>query len=36
MVTIMGALRRAQTGQRLAMVYDDLMGRVLQTFGQSI
>jgi flagellar basal-body rod protein FlgG len=35
MVSIMGALRRAETGQRLAMVYDDLMGRAISSFGQS-
>ncbi len=35
MVGIMAALRRAETGQRLIGVYDDLMGRVLSTFGQS-
>jgi len=35
MVSIMAALRRAEAGQRLAMVYDDLMGRVITTFGQA-
>ena len=35
MVTIMAALRRAETGQRLANVYDDLMARVLQSVGQA-
>lgn len=35
MMTMMEALRRAEAGQRLAGVYDDLMGRVLTTFGQS-
>ena len=34
MVTIMEALRRAETGQRLIGVYDDLMGRALSAFGQ--
>ena len=34
MVQVMAALRQAETGQRLATVYDDLMGRVLQTLGQ--
>lgn len=34
MVSLMGALRRAETGQRLMSTYDDLMGRVLTTFGQ--
>lgn len=35
MVSIMAALRRAEAGQRLATVYDDLMGRVITTFGQA-
>lgn len=35
MVSMMAALRRAETGQRLVTVYDDLMGRALSTFGQS-
>ena len=35
MVAIMGALRRAETGQRLIGVYDDLLGRVFSTMGQS-
>ena len=34
MVTIMAALREAQSGQRLMGVYDDLMGRAIATFGQ--
>ena len=34
MVSIMEALRRAESGQRLVGVYDELMGRVLTTFGQ--
>ena len=35
MVSMMGALRRAETGQRLAIVYDDLMGRAITSFGQT-
>ncbi len=35
MVTMMEALRRAETGQRLVQVYDDLMGRALTNFGQA-
>lgn len=35
MVAIMAALRRAESGQKLMGVYDDLMGRVLSTFGQN-
>lgn len=35
MVAMMEALRRAESGQRLVNVYDDLMGRVLSTLGQS-
>lgn len=34
MITMMEALRRAETGQRLVGVYDDLMGRVLTSLGQ--
>lgn len=34
MVTMMAALREAQSGQRLMGVYDDLMGRAITTFGQ--
>lgn len=34
MVAVMEALRRAESGQRLANVYDDLMGRAITTFGQ--
>jgi flagellar basal-body rod protein FlgG len=33
MVKMMDALRRAETGQRLIQVYDDLLGRALSTFG---
>lgn len=35
MVSMMAALRRAESGQRLANVYDDLMGRVITTLGQT-
>jgi flagellar basal-body rod protein FlgF len=35
MITLMEAVRRAETGQRLMNVYDDLLGRVITTFGQS-
>lgn len=35
MISLMEAVRRAETGQRLMNVYDDLMGRALTTFGQS-
>jgi flagellar basal body rod protein FlgG len=35
MVSMMAALRRAESGQRLANVYDDLMGRVISSFGQN-
>lgn len=35
MVAIMSALRRAESGQKLMGVYDDLMGRVLNSFGQN-
>ena len=35
MVAVMEALRRAEAGQRLINVYDDLMGRALTTFGQA-
>lgn len=34
MMTIMAALREAQSGQRLMGVYDDLMARAVATFGQ--
>lgn len=34
MVSMMAALRRAETGQHLVQLYDDLMGRALSTFGQ--
>lgn len=35
MVTMMEAVRRAETAQRLINIYDDLMGRVITSFGQS-
>lgn len=35
MITVMAALREAQSGQRLMMVYDELMGRAITTFGQT-
>ncbi len=35
MMTIMAALRQAQSGQQLMNTYDDLMGRAISTFGQS-
>jgi flagellar basal body rod protein FlgG len=35
MIALMEAVRRAETGQRLMNVYDDLLGRVITTFGQS-
>ena len=34
MTAMMAALRSAETGQRVIQVYDDLMGRALNTFGQ--
>ena len=34
MITIMGALRSAESGQKIIQVYDDLMGRALNAFGQ--
>ncbi len=34
MVSMMEALRRAETAQRLVNVYDDLMGRAISNFGQ--
>ena len=34
MMTIMAALRQAQSGQQLMNTYDDLMGRAISTFGQ--
>lgn len=35
MVAMMAALRRAESGQKLANLYDDLMGRVISSFGQT-
>jgi len=35
MIGLMEAVRRAETGQRLMNVYDDLMGRAVTTFGQA-
>jgi flagellar basal-body rod protein FlgF len=35
MIALMEAVRRAETGQRLMNVYDDLLGRVITTFGQN-
>lgn len=35
MIALMEAVRRAETGQRLMNVYDDLMGRVITSFGQA-
>ncbi|WP_375397087.1 flagellar hook-basal body protein [uncultured Sphingomonas sp.] len=34
MISMMGALRGAETGARLVQVYDDLMGKAISTFGQ--
>lgn len=34
MLSVMAALRSAETGQRVVQVYDDLMGRALTAFGQ--
>ena len=34
MVSIMEAVRRAEAGQKLVNVYDDLLGRALSVFGQ--
>ena len=35
MVTMMAAMRQAETGARLATTYDELMGRAITTLGQS-
>lgn len=35
MVVLMESIRRAETGQRLMNVYDDLLGRVVTTLGQA-
>jgi flagellar basal-body rod protein FlgF len=34
MVTMMSALRQAESGSRLVQTYDDLLGRAITTFGQ--
>jgi flagellar basal-body rod protein FlgG len=34
MVTMMAAVRQAETGARLVQIYDDLLGRAITTFGQ--
>jgi flagellar basal-body rod protein FlgG len=34
MISMMGALRGAETGAKLVQVYDDLMGKAITTFGQ--
>jgi flagellar basal-body rod protein FlgF len=34
MLSLMAALRSAQSGQRVIQIYDDLMGRALTAFGQ--
>jgi flagellar basal-body rod protein FlgF len=36
MVLMMEALRRAEAGQRIMSVYDDLMGRAITSFGDSV
>lgn len=36
MVLMMEALRRAEAGQRVMNVYDDLMGRAITTFGEAV
>jgi flagellar basal-body rod protein FlgF len=36
MVLMMEALRRAEAGQRVINVYDDLMGRAITNFGESV
>lgn len=35
MIALLEAVRRAETGQKLMNVYDDLMGRAITTFGQN-
>ena len=35
MTTVMAAMREAQAGQRLMVVYDELMGRAITTFAQA-
>ncbi|MFT4025410.1 MAG: flagellar hook-basal body complex protein [Novosphingobium sp.] len=36
MVALMQAIRQAESGQRVMIAYDDLMGRVLSTVGDSV
>lgn len=36
MVAMMQAIRQAESGQRVMIAYDDLMGRVISTFGESV
>lgn len=36
MVAMMQAVRQAESGQRVMIVYDDIMGRVISTFGDSV
>lgn len=36
MVAMMQALRTAEAGQRMMITYDDLMGRVISTFGDNV
>jgi flagellar basal-body rod protein FlgF len=36
MIVMMEALRRAESGQRVMNVYDDLMGRVITSFGDAV
>lgn len=36
MVVMMQAIRQAESGQRVMIAYDDLMGRVISTFGESV
>lgn len=35
MVSMMAALRGAETGAKLVQIYDDLMGKAISTFGQT-
>ncbi len=35
MVTMMAALRSAESGQKMVQVYDDLMGRAITSFGEN-
>lgn len=35
MLALMASLRRAESGQRLIQIYDDLLGRALTVFGQA-